>query len=121
LRSCQEKPAAATTDVSGAYRISGLKPGDYLLLFEADDYVSWSGNILRVDDGPVRLNAKLIPAAKIRGRVLDDEGKPAGAVPVELYRFHGGRSQTGNTDRDGVFVPFRSGILGFPIVFRRNV
>jgi 5-hydroxyisourate hydrolase-like protein (transthyretin family) len=92
------------TDGSGAYRVEDLPAGNYVATFEAVDHVTVSSPVVQIGGTPVRVNAQLWPAAKVLGRVLDDEGRPAAAVPVELYGYRGGRPILVKTDADGRFV-----------------
>jgi 5-hydroxyisourate hydrolase-like protein (transthyretin family) len=91
------------TDGAGSYRVDGLPTGDYVATFEAVDYVSVSSPVVRVAGVAVRVNADLVPVAKIFGRVLDDEGHPVEGVPVELYRYRGGQPNTVKTGAEGRF------------------
>ena len=52
----------------------------------------------------VHLNAEIVPAASLRGRVVDGEGNPAPNVRVEIGRFRNGGISRGTTDALGAFV-----------------
>jgi hypothetical protein len=95
-----------TSDETGAFRISGIKPGDYRSLAEKHGYFSSEiptfagGNTQRFNAGgdPIRLRLELIPPAVIHGRVLGADGNPASAS-VDL-----GRGRTASTNSEGAFV-----------------
>jgi 5-hydroxyisourate hydrolase-like protein (transthyretin family) len=88
---------------SGGYKVEGLPAGNYVATFEAVDYVTVSSMVVHVAGATVRVSAELWPAAKVLGRVIDDEGQPAAEVPVELYRYRGGQPIMVKTDADGRF------------------
>src|SRR5579863_1429856 len=75
------------TDETGAFRISGIRPGDYSSYVEKNGYFSpeirtfGGGSTQRFSAGgdPIRLRFELNPPAVIRGRVLDADGNPARA------------------------------------------
>jgi len=94
----------AVSDITGAFRTPDLEPGDYSVSFEADGYIAVTRRVIRVATGTVKVNVELLPSAAVRGRVLDDEGRPAADVAVEIYRFRGGRPSSVTTDRDGHFA-----------------
>jgi hypothetical protein len=96
-------PRTAVTDASGAYRIDELAAADYVVTFTADGYVSTASPLVHVTYATVRVNADLSPAASLHGSVLDDEGRPAIELSVELYRYRGGRPTVVNTDGEGRF------------------
>jgi Carboxypeptidase regulatory-like domain len=95
------------TDAEGAFRITGVKPGEYLPLIQKPGYIPQLavtfGRGIPISAGedtpPLRL--ELIPPARLRGRVIGTDGKPAAKVQVAL----GGRyTKTATTDEDGAFV-----------------
>jgi protocatechuate 3,4-dioxygenase beta subunit len=94
----------ATTDAAGAYRVTGLAPGDYTVSAGADRFVSFVSAVMRVDAGAVRVNPQLMPAGSVRGRVLDEDGRPASGAPVELYRYRVGQPVKAIADGDGRFT-----------------
>jgi hypothetical protein len=94
-----------TTDDRGAYRITGMKPGQYSFrvsktgFLERELFGSFVDLPLRVAGASTKLDAQLTPFATIRGRVLDPEGNPAphaqvGFSPQDLIE----------TDNDGNFL-----------------
>ena len=93
-----------TTDDTGAWRISGMKPGRYFSRFEKSGFVEPLRDgpaeaPLAVGGGPaLRLDKELVPLATVRGRVLNPEGKPAADIEVGFNQF-----DKVKTDGDGQF------------------
>jgi len=102
----------ATTDQSGAWRITDIKPGRYRSRFEKEGFVEPRRGGPGVDPmiavgpggNPVRLNAELIPLATLRGRVVDSDRNPAPGAEVSLVSAAGyGAYAPVKTDADGQF------------------
>src|SRR5689334_7345486 len=76
------------TSDSGTFRIPNVVEGDYATNLESHDYmVPQNGPRIRVSSGtPVRIEMELSPWAKIRGKVLDDKGKPVARAQVGMIR-----------------------------------
>jgi hypothetical protein len=74
------------TDSSGSYRLTGLGDGDYQGESAKEGFSSSRGNRFSHVTGfvPVRLDLQLRPWAALRGRVMDEDGKPALGVRVEI-------------------------------------
>ncbi len=80
------------TDPSGQFRIVGIASGDYGCHFEKSGYISqYSGTLNSAlkpvhiaGQDPVRLTVSLLTYAKLRGRVLDAEGKAVEYAKVSL-------------------------------------
>lgn len=97
----------ATTDDTGAWRISGMKPGRYYSRFEKSGFIEpphespLTDAPLSVGTGgpPIQLDAQLVPLATLRGRVLEPDGKPAADVEIESGAF-----ASVKTDEDGQFT-----------------
>jgi hypothetical protein len=97
-------------DESGAFRITGVKPGDYSASVEKSGYFSVDTELfvpllggrakyhINAGGDPLRVRLELNPPASIRGRVLGGDGNPAQAS-VDL-----GKGRTVNTDAEGSFV-----------------
>ncbi len=94
------------TDPSGQFRIAGMANGDYGCHFEKSGYISqYSGTEnsplkpvhVAASQEPVRLTVSLLTYAKLRGRVLDPEGKPVAYAKVNLA------AQDETTDDQGQF------------------
>jgi Carboxypeptidase regulatory-like domain len=99
----QTQSCRATTDPTGAYLVSGLDPGGYTVSFTADGFIPATSRSVRVGEGSARVDTVLLPAARLRGRVLDTEAQPAANVAVELYPYRGGRPIPVKTDGEGRF------------------
>lgn len=94
------------TDGAGEFRISGIKPGDYVALAEKATYSVPPSQALRrtqvhIGSGkePVRLRFELLPPATLRGRVFGIDGNPAVRAKVDV-----GGGQVKTTGDDGSFV-----------------
>jgi hypothetical protein len=95
----------ATTSDSGTFRIVNIAPGQYSLSFDSKDLITPEARRLQVTTGdPVRIDVELAPWGKIRGRVLDDQGKPAGKLQIGMMRYRGGGGSTSRTESDGSFT-----------------
>lgn len=90
----------ASTDASGAYRLTGLDEGDYQGEFAKEGFAdSLRQELFHVSGGvAARQDAQLEPWSSLRGRVLDEDGNPAAKIPVEI-----GRGNT-VTDESGAFA-----------------
>jgi hypothetical protein len=98
------------TDATGAFRIAGVKPGDYDAGVEKSGYFPVDASAFLVFPGdqpkyhvgssgaPLRVRLELNPPAVIRGRVIGVDGNPARAS-VDL-----GKGRTINTDAEGIFA-----------------
>ncbi|HEY4364113.1 MAG TPA: carboxypeptidase-like regulatory domain-containing protein [Bryobacteraceae bacterium] len=97
----------ATTDASGSYRLTDLDDGDYTAEFTKESFSrSSQGSYSHVSSGlPVRVDMQLKPWGSLRGRVIDEEGRPAAAVRVERDP-NPRRSLDGDTvtDQNGEFL-----------------
>jgi protocatechuate 3,4-dioxygenase beta subunit len=93
------------SDVEGKYRIEGLPAGEYTARFEAEGYVTANSRELKVAAGAtVRLSTELWARATLSGRVLDDQGRPAAKLAVELHRYRGGQPVKTTTDEEGRYT-----------------
>jgi hypothetical protein len=104
----------AVTDSSGLYRSTGLADGDYRVEFSKDGYsdntsmtsplqqVMLAGGYLHASgDVPARQDALLQPWGGLRGRVVDEDGKPAAKVRV---RIEPAGETNERTDENGEFA-----------------
>ena len=97
----------AVTDAGGSFRISGVKPGEYMQFAQKSGFLSTLAaafgrsipSSAGGDTPPLRL--ELIPPARLRGRVIGMDGKPAAKVQVGLGNQY---AKTATTDEDGAFV-----------------
>jgi len=95
-----------TTDAAGAFHISGMKEGDYSSSLEKQGFVV--PNAFEFGPRPTfhvsagkdatRLDVQMAPLAKLSGRVLDSEGKPAAKVEVSA------QGNLADTDDNGRFT-----------------
>jgi Carboxypeptidase regulatory-like domain len=98
----------AVTDADGSFRISGAKPGEYLPLAQKPGFIpplasTFFGGSIHIgagDDAPP-LRLELIPPARLRGRVIGTDGKPAAKVQVAIGNQY---ANTVTTDAEGAFV-----------------
>ncbi len=97
----------AVTEADGTFRISGVKPGEYMPLALKPGFIpplaatfGRPTHISAAEDAPP-LHLELIPPARLRGRVIGIDGKPAAKVQVALGNQY---AKTATTDEDGAFV-----------------
>lgn len=84
-------PQSATTDVSGTFSIDNLVPGKYQLMIQHQNYPQARNGGIRKSvtisagekAGPIE--AELIPAASISGRILDEDGDPLNGCFVQAH------------------------------------
>ena len=95
----------AVTDSAGNFRIDGLKPGEYVPSARKSGFLQpLSLSLMRsvhVDQDTPPLRFELVPPARLRGRVIGTDGKPAAKIQVALGNQY---ARTGTTDEDGAFV-----------------
>ena len=101
-----------TTDSSGTYRITGLAEGDYRAEISKNGFndtvvplrslenIFANRDVHVAGDIPVRMDARMDPFGSLRGRVVDEDGKPAAKVRVEISSVVDG---TTLTDEHGEF------------------
>jgi len=100
-----------STDETGVFRITGVKPGDYNASVEKSGYFPDSEVFALLGDrpkyhvdtigDPLRLRLELNPPAVLRGRIIGADGNPARAF-VDLGI--GRNARTAYTDAEGAFV-----------------
>jgi hypothetical protein len=81
-----DQTPTAVTDETGAFRLTGLVDGPYILLpvpKEGFFPTTRAGSQITIT-GDTRLDLEMTPLAGVRGKVLDPEGKPAAGVVVAL-------------------------------------
>ena len=115
------KDYSATTSAGGTFRIANLPPGQYTAVLDSRELVTPPGQRLITVTGsgePVRFNLELLPWAKIRGRVLDDQGKPVAKAQIEMMRYRGGGGSISRTEADGSFLISGMGPGAYMLVAR---
>jgi hypothetical protein len=99
----------AETDSSGAFRVAGVAPGEYFASFEKSGYLAPADrperSVLVAPGGDSgRLAVELLPAARLRGRVLESEDRPAPGATVELLPYRGRSRISRRSGPEGEFV-----------------
>lgn len=90
------------TDSTGFYRLSGLEDGDYFGQFTKDRFSdSRTPDAHVAGDVTARADGQIQPLGALRGRVVDEDGKPAQGVQVECNCSRDGDTIT---DANGEFV-----------------
>jgi RNA polymerase sigma factor (sigma-70 family) len=78
-----EKMPRTISGADGAYRIEGLKGGEYRLLAAHDDFLpATDGWALVGEERPARCDLRMAGAAGIAGRVVDEAGRPVGGASL---------------------------------------
>jgi hypothetical protein len=102
---------SAETDAAGAFRITGIAAGEYKFNFRTNDFLGPPANHparkpLRIaaSGDPIHTDIELVPVGRIRGRVLDSEGRPMPRIGIQMRRLHGGGGSMSGTDDDGRFT-----------------
>ncbi|MGW7752488.1 MFS transporter [Streptomyces violaceusniger] len=98
-----EVAASATADEKGEFALPELAPGTYTLTVAAAGHRPYATQVELTVGEPVRVDAQLPPAARVRGTVRDRGGRPLGDTRVSLLDASGdvvGQVVTGD---DGSF------------------
>ncbi len=94
-----ERLLVTSTVSNGAFQLSGVEPGRYILFasrsgYEPGNYTSSGKNagrgaVLHVAEGAAikALTIRLNPMAAVSGRVMDEQGEPMAHVSVEAKRY----------------------------------
>ena len=109
--------AEVQTDFDGAYEISGLATGSYIVSFNdcqdrglVDEY--YENAPLRSDAEPVAvlagaetsaIDAELAAGAAIEGTVIDPDGFPADGACIDVYDADGRRTAGTDVNSDGTY------------------
>src|ERR1035437_9477189 len=101
----------AKSDAAGAFRIEDVQTGDYVATFDAPNgFLAPQGSDpackpFHVGAGgdSLKFQVPVMPLGKLRGRVLDGEGRPVPRVQVELFRVHFSGGSIMTTDAEGGF------------------
>lgn len=104
------------TDESGRFVVQGLRPGYWPVWVRAPHYAPWHEVVELAEQGPTRLEVRLVEGATVSGRVLDADGLLAGRVWIralheeiepgvrQLYQGPGWALMEGTTDAEGRFA-----------------
>lgn len=113
------RAGTAYTNSTGAYTISGLITGGYLLHYDPrssstnaaaewyEDAITPTAAIpVIVDDGntTTSMNAELVPGAQFGGQVLNEDGIGIQHAQVQVYNSQGNNVANSYTDASGVFT-----------------
>lgn len=80
----QQEPYEALTDVSGNFRIEGVKDGTYNVTWFREGF-SNGGTSVEVRAGdPLELQLRIAPLGRVTGRILDGKGRPVADAKLEL-------------------------------------
>lgn len=105
-------PSTVKTDEGGSFAFRDLAPGAYIINAQHPGYPAridpFSGKPVRVDGtNAARYNIELTPAAKLSGRVVDEDNEPITGCMVQLTGPQGRQTNgpVGNrpTDENGEF------------------
>ena len=84
----RDESYTATTDASGSFRMVGIRPGEYLSIYEKDGFRTQINDDIHAGIGATaRADMELAPLGILRGRVLDPEGKPIPKASVKAGAF----------------------------------
>ncbi len=102
----QQEPYEALTEVSGKFRIEGVKDGKYNVTWFREGYFALRSVTAPVEvkaGDPLELDLKMTPLGRVTGRVLDGKDHPVSGAKLELSSGTGG-AQTRIADDDGQFA-----------------
>ncbi|MCG0284605.1 MFS transporter [Streptomyces sp. PSAA01] len=98
-----EVAATATADEKGEFALPELAPGTYTLTVAAAGHRPYATQVALTVGEPVRVDAELRPAARVRGTVRDRGGRPLGDTRVSLLDASGDVVGQVITGDDGSF------------------
>jgi hypothetical protein len=112
----------AVTEADGSFRISGVKPGEYMPTAQKAGFLlpiaAMFGRPIHIDHDPTTpLRLELIPPARLRGRVIGTDGEPAAKVQVAIGNQY---AKTATTDADGAFAFDELDPGSYPLLARAN-
>jgi hypothetical protein len=93
-----------TTDQTGAFHISPVRPGKYMLNIVQAGYTLPASRRSFQVDSDTRISIEMEPLGTIEGRVRYPDGRPAPRAPVWLRPYPTGAQRTGTADAGGRFV-----------------
>ncbi|MBI0298928.1 MFS transporter [Streptomyces sp. PRKS01-29] len=94
---------SATADEKGEFALPELAPGRYTLTVAAAGHRPYATQVELTAGEPVRVDAELPPAARVRGTVRDRGGRPLGDARVSLLDASGDVVGQVITGEDGSF------------------
>ncbi|WP_246134928.1 MSCRAMM family protein [Prauserella rugosa] len=96
--------ARATTDANGVFRVPGLEPGSYVLVFARAGYRP-QATVVPPGAVPSRLDITLEPTAGVRGTVRDRiAGRPIPGATVTAIGENGEVIGSSVSDEDGAYL-----------------
>ncbi|MCO8307281.1 MFS transporter [Streptomyces sp. RKCA744] len=98
-----EVAGSATADEKGEFALPELAPGTYTLTVAAAGHRPYASQVELAAGEPVRVDAELRPAARVRGTVRDRGGRPLGDARVSLLDASGDVVGQAITGADGSF------------------
>ncbi|WP_438452447.1 MFS transporter [Streptomyces asiaticus] len=98
-----EVAGSATADEKGEFGLPELAPGTYALTVTAAGHRPYATQVELTAGEPVRVDAELSPAARVRGTVRDRGGRPLGDARVSLLDASGDVVGQVITGADGSF------------------
>jgi hypothetical protein len=96
----REKSANVTSDAQGSFRTDMMPPGEYRATYSKTGFDGPGGDDAAVkpftltSGSPSRLSVRMIPQAKVSGRVLDLNGDPIARISVMLISSRQGSTQS---------------------------
>ncbi|WNE98854.1 MFS transporter [Streptomyces luomodiensis] len=94
---------SAAADEKGEFALPELVPGTYTLTVAAAGHRPYATQVELTAGEPVRVDAELRPAARVRGTVRDRDGRPLGDARVSLLDATGDVVGQVITGADGAF------------------
>ncbi|MCQ8191515.1 MFS transporter [Streptomyces rugosispiralis] len=98
-----EVAGSVTADEKGEFALPELAPGSYTLTVAAAGYRPYATQVELTAGEPVRVDAELPPAARVRGTVRNRGGRPLGDARVSLLDASGDVVGQAITGTDGSF------------------
>jgi hypothetical protein len=78
----------ASSDSSGGFRVGSMEPGAYEAMIEKNGFVVFPNELVQAGGGPVRVRYEMqfgsARQARLTGRVLNSQDKPAANAQVDL-------------------------------------
>jgi hypothetical protein len=102
----QQDPYEALTDISGKFRIEGVKDGKYNVTWFREGFMPVSSGFTQVEvkaGDPLEVELKMMPLGRVTGRVLDGKKQPVPGAKLELSSISSG-ANTRVADDDGTFT-----------------